>query len=242
VAQPGARRNITGLTCIRLKSGRPQLNSISPNFGLKGIPEDALPITTTLLVWVRANVTVVAPSVQGDFTVEDSDPVFDSRGAAHSRYKTFGEYKNEIFHRSTGVLFPLEPAQTMWRTLPEFHASGLSLTAEWPNTHTLDVSADDVHIRMGDLHKIEWMTISGLLRWQRAREQPKFRVMRRVPDGEPFAGALIALGDREGHMFAFIISDSPNMNIHIVQLEERHLNMIRQLSVQLPSQSETSES
>jgi hypothetical protein len=52
---------------------------------------------------------------------------------------------------------------------------------------------------------------------------------------------LIALGDREGHMFAFVISDSRTMGVHIVQLEERHLNMIRQLSL-LPGQSETPES
>jgi hypothetical protein len=81
------------------------------------------------------------------------------------------------------------------------------------------------------------MTISGFLRWQRAREQPNFKVMRRVRDGEPFAGALIALGDREGHMCAFVISDSRTMGIHIVQLEERHLNMIRQLSLQISSLS-----
>jgi hypothetical protein len=125
----------------------------------------------------------------------------------------------------------------MYRTLPEFHASGLSFTAEWPHTHTLDVSADDVHVRVGDLLKIEMITISGFMRWQRAREKPNFKVMRRVPDGEPFAGALIALGDREGHMFAFVISDSRTMGVHIVQLEERHLNMIRQLSLQTSSLS-----
>jgi hypothetical protein len=64
--------------------------------------------------------------------------------------------------------------------------------------------------------------------------------MRRVRDGEPFAGALIALGQREGQMFVFVISDSRTMNVHIVQLEERHWNMIRQLSP-LPAQDETSE-
>ncbi len=208
-----------------------------PRFGLKGLPEDAMPIRLSLLVWFKANVSIIAPSAQGDFTIKDTDPILDSTGAAHTRYKTFGQYKDEILQRSTEVLYPLEPAQTMYRTLPEFHASGLSFTAEWPHTHTLDVSADDVHVRVGDLLKIERMTISGFLRWQRAREQPNFKVMRRVRDGEPFAGALIALGDRAGHMFAFVISDSRTMGIHIVQLEEKHLNMIRQLSLQTSSLS-----
>jgi hypothetical protein len=213
-----------------------------PRFGLQGLPEDAIPIRLSLLVWSKPHVSVIAPSAQGDFTVKDTDPVLDSTGAAHTRHKTFGQYKDEILQRSTEVLYPLEPAQTMWRTLPEFHASGLSFTAEWPHTHTFDVSADDVHVRAGDLLKIERMTISGFMRWQRAREQPSFKVMRRVRDREPFAGALIALGDREGHMFAFVISDSRTMDVHIVQLEERHLNMIRQLAVPLPAQSERSES
>jgi hypothetical protein len=205
-----------------------------PRFGLQGVPEDAFPVSTSLLFWVNQRMMVTAPSARESFNVNDSDSIYDSSGAVHPRYKTFAEYKNEIYHRSTRVLYPLEPAQTMWRTLPEFHASGRSISAEWPHTHTLDVSADDVHVRVGDLVKIEWITISGFLRWQRAREQPKFKIMRRVPDGEPFAGAIIALGDREGHMFAFIISDSRTMNIHIVQLEERHLNMIRQLSIPRP--------
>jgi hypothetical protein len=212
-----------------------------PRFGFKGMPEEALRISLSLLVWLNPRAKVIAPSAKGDFNVEDTDPIFDSRGAVHNRYKTFGQYKDEILHRSTGVLFPLDPAQTMLRTLPEFHVSGLSFTAEWPHSHTLDVSADEVHVKADDLLKIETITISGFMRWQRAREQPDFKVMRRLRDGKPFAGAFIALGDREGHMFAFVISDDRTMDIHIVQLEDRHLNMIRQLSL-LSSQGETSES
>ena len=212
-----------------------------PRFGLEGIPEKALPINLSLLVWLNPHMKVIAPSAKGDFNIEDTDPILDSRGAVHSRYKTFGQYKDEILHRSTGVLFPLDPAQAMYRTLPEFHTSGRSFTAEWSHSHTLDVSADDVHVKSGDLLKIETITISGFMRWQRAREQPDFKVMHRVRDGKPFAGAFIALGDREGHMFAFVISDDRTMDVHIVQLEDRHLNMIRQLSL-LPGQSEAHES
>src|SRR5258708_14143398 len=54
--------------------------------------------------------------------------------------------------------------------------------------------------------------------------------MRRVRDREPFAGALIALGQRAGQMFAFVMSDSPAAGTHFVHLEEKHRNMIRQLS------------
>jgi len=213
-----------------------------PRFGLKGLPEDAIPFSRKLLVWLNARVNVVAPSVKRDFNIADTDPLLDSTGAVHARYKTFGQYKDEILLRSTEVLWAIDPPQTMDRTLPEFHASGLSITAEWPNTHTLEVSADEIYCRVDDLVKIERITISGFMRWQRPREQPDFRVMRRVPDGESFAGALIALGQREGQMLAFVMSDSPTMGIHFVNLEEKHRNMIRQLSVQLPAQSGTPES
>lgn len=130
----------------------------------------------------------------------------------------------------------------MGRTLPEFHLPGISITAEWPYTHTLDVSADDAYVNVGDLVKIKEITISGFMRWEAKSEQPDFRVMRRVRDGEPFAGALIAVGRREGQMFAFAMSDRRDAGIHFVQLEEKHLNMIRQLSVPLPDQTEASDS
>lgn len=205
-----------------------------PQFGLKGMPEGAIRFSQRFLVWLGAHVNPIAPSAQGDFNINDTDTLLDSRGAVHARCKTFGQYKEELLFRSTEALWQIDPAQTMLRTLPEFHAYGLSVTAEWPHTHTLDVSADDIHFTVGDRVKIERITISGFMRWERPREQPDFRVMRRVRDGEPFAGALIALGKREGQMLAWVISDSPTAGIHFVQLEERHQNMIRQLSLPLP--------
>ena len=211
-----------------------------PRFGLKGLPEDAIRFSNPLLVWLGEHVNLIAPSAQRAFNIEGTDPLLDSTGAIHARYKTFGQYRGEILLRSTEVLCLLDPAQTMMRTLPVFHASDLSVTAEWPYAHTLDVSSDDVYFKMADLVKIEGITISGFMRWERKKEQPDFRVMRRVRDGEPFAGALIALGQREGQMFAFVMSDSPTAGIHFVHLEERHRNMIRQLSLPRPTVGDVS--
>jgi hypothetical protein len=212
-----------------------------PRFGLKGVPEDVFPFSSQLLVWLNPKLYLVAPSGPGDFSINDTDPLFDSTGAVHARHKTMGQYKDEILLRSTEHLFPVEPAQTMQRALPEFHADGLSATAEWPFGHSVDVSADDVYVKVGDLAKLERITVTGFMRWQRTREQPDFRVMRRVSDGESFAGALIALGQREGQMYALVMSDSPTMGVHIVNLDEKHRNMIRRLSIQLPTQSEPSD-
>jgi hypothetical protein len=47
-----------------------------------------------------------------------------------------------------------------------------------------------------------------------------------------FAGAVIAAGQREGQMYALVASpESASVGVHIVALEERHLNAIRQLSI-----------
>ena len=213
-----------------------------PRFGLKGMPEEAVRFSRRLLVWLNEEVYLIAPSVQRDFAIKGTDPLLGSTGDVHDRYKTFDQYKKEILLRSTEVLYLRNPAQAMERTLPEFHGTEFSVTAEWSHTHTMDVSTDDVYFRVGDLVKIEGVTISGFMRWQRPRARPDFRVMRRVRDGEAFAGALIAVGQREGQMFAFVMSDSPNAGVHFVQLEERQQNLIRQLSLQTATHNETTDS
>jgi hypothetical protein len=42
-------------------------------------------------------------------------------------------------------------------------------------------------------------------------------------------------------MFAFVISDGPSAGVHMVQLEEKYLNMIRQLRLEIPVGSESRE-
>jgi hypothetical protein len=185
---------------------------------------------------VNWQLNVIAPAAKGDFKVDDKDPLFNSKGVIHARYKTFGQYKSEILLRSTELLFPLNPAQMMFRSLPEIYASGRTVTPEWPYGHTLEVSSDNIYVRADSLIKIERISISGYMRIEGERDLPDFQVMRRVRDGEPFAGALIArLGEREGHFWAWVISDSPKSEVHLVQLEEKHLNMIRQLQVDIPA-------
>lgn len=211
------------------------INLDFPRFGLKGLPEDAIRFSQSLLFWYGWKLNSVASAVRRNFSIADTDPLLDSTGAPHPRYRNMGQYREEILLRSTGILCTLEPATTMLNTLPWIHSPTHAVTPEWPNTHTLEVSSDEVHFMVDDLVKLERITISGSLRWERKKEQPDFRVMRRVSDGKPFAGALVAPGMREGQMFAFVISDGPTAGVHMVQLEEKHLNMIRQLSLELPA-------
>jgi hypothetical protein len=201
-----------------------------PRFGLKGWPEEAIRFGRSLLFWLRQEIYVSAPSAGLDFNIESTDPLLSSSGALHARYEAFGQYKDEIIFRSTEILLRLNPAKGMMNAMPEHGESDLSVTPEWPFGHTMDVSADEAYVRVdSNLAKIEQITITGFLQWQRRREQPDFRIMRRVSDSQVFAGALIATGPREGQMTAFIMSDGPNMGIHFVQLAEKQQRMIRQL-------------
>jgi hypothetical protein len=122
--------------------------------------------------------------------------------------------------------------------LPKFHSSEFMATAEWSHSHTVDVASDAVYVKLDQLAKIERIVISGFMRWASKIERPDFRVIRRVSDGQPFAGALISLGEREGQMFAFVISNDRTAGVHFVQLEERHRNMIRQISLQVQTPSQ----
>jgi ribosomal protein S18 acetylase RimI-like enzyme len=101
----------------------------------------------------------------------------------------------------------------------------------------LDIARDDVHVTIdGSLTKLEMVTINGYLQWQRKDELPQYHLLRRVPDGRPFAGAMVALGNREGEMFGFVVSpDSRVAGVHIIRLEEKHWNLIRKLKLELPA-------
>ena len=232
----GSKAQHHGIELYSLEEWNTPVELEFPRFGLTGLPEEAIPFSRKLLVWVNSQYSfkLIVTAAQRSFSIENADALFDSAGDVHARYKTFGQYADEILLRSTEQLWDQEPAKTMGHTLPEFHGSGCSVTREWTHSHTLDVSADNVYLRVDDLVKLKMITISGYMRWETTHERPDFRVMRRVRDGEPFAGALIALGKREGNMIVFVMSDSRVMGIHFVQLEEKHLNMIRQLSLALP--------
>jgi hypothetical protein len=145
-----------------------------PRFGLKGLPEDAIPFSQRLLYWHGEKINLVAPAARRSFSIERTDPLLDSTGAAHPRYKTLDQYREEILLRSTGVLCTLEPATTMLNTLPEFHSPTLAVTAQWPHTHTLEVSSDEVHFVVDDLVKLERLTISGSLRWSAKKSNRTF--------------------------------------------------------------------
>lgn len=210
-----------------------------PAFPMSGTAEDCFPAKMHFLCWIQPTLSIVARAASRAFTVSAEDPLFRADGGPHRRYRAFSQFRDELLLRSTEVLFPLEPAVTVLRTFPvPFSVPDGTAAAgpAWPHTHTLDVTADEVFVDTGSgLCRIDNITINGQLQWQRGTETPQYFVVSRVGTGEAFAGALIATEKREGHLTALVFSPKTReIGIHFVRLAEKHLNCLRQLTLEPP--------
>jgi hypothetical protein len=210
-----------------------------PALTMQGTAQECFPMSQSLLCWIDAQLAIVARDAAGSFSVQSNDELLDPSGKKHAKHKTFGDYRNELLFRSTEILFPLAPAATVLRTFPIPHSAPdgtVPAGPAWPHTHTLDVSSDDVYVDTGNgICRINSVTINGYLQWQRGGD-PLYYVMDEIPGGGAFAGALIAPGKREGQMTALVFSPKTrDIGIHFVQLAEKHLNCIRELTLARPT-------
>ena len=208
-----------------------------PSLTLEGTAEERVRGVQTLLCWVDFRLALVATEAKGKFNVQATDSLFNADGQVHSKYATFAHYRDELLLRSTEILFPLDPADTMARTfpLPFVAPTGVVPSSpSWPHTHTLDVAADDVYVQTdGEICRLNYVTINGYLQWQRG-PKPLYYVMEQVPGGDAFAGALICTEKREGHMTAIVFSPKTRaIGIHFVRLAEKHKNAIRMLKLDI---------
>lgn len=211
-----------------------------PVMTMQGLPQECFQFSQTLLFWLQPQFKLIAPEAPQDFTVQAEDTLLTAQAKPHPRFATFATYQQELQLRSTEILVPLEPAATVIRTFPTVPLgaeSGIAVGPAWPHTHTLDVTRDSVHIRVAEkLVRLETVTINGHLQWQKTDEKPSYYVLERVPDGDAFAGALVAMGVREGNMFGLIFSPkSRNVGVHFIRLDPKHKNAIRRLKIELPA-------
>ncbi len=208
-----------------------------PALTTRGTAAECFPAEKCLLCWSSWQLSLVSREAAGNFSVQDEDELFDSRGSRHARFSNFGIYKHELLLRSTEILFTLEPAASLARIFPiPFSAPHGEVPAgpAWPHTHTLDVSGDGVHVRTpSGFSKLDVVTINGQLRWQRV-EKPAYYIIESVSDGTAFAGALISKDLREGQMTCLVFSPKTrDIGIHFVRLAEKHQNAIRKLKLEL---------
>jgi hypothetical protein len=232
-----------GIDLYEIRQWIKPLKEQFPQFAMDGTAEECFPMRKELLHWNRWSIDLVVLEAKASFSVKDEDKLLDSKGRVHGKYPAFADFQSELLLRSTEILFKIDPASTIRNTYPiPFTAPDGQFPAgpEWPHTHSLDVTKDDVWIELEDkLCQIDLVTISGYLQWQCSGGQPRYYVVEKVPTGEPFAGALISTEQREGHMIALVFSPTTSeIGINFVRLAEKHRNCIRNLTLDLPSTSE----
>ena len=193
-----------------------------PNLNMQGVPQVCFNASQMLLVWAQYNFRIdTFPAVHS--TVQSQDRVFGQNSKPHLHYANLDAYNQELLLRSTKMLVPLQPVAT------------INIGSSWPYSHTLSTAGDEVYLNVaGKFVRVESVTIDGLLIWQKA-EDPEYYVIERIPDGETFAGAIIAAGVREGSMRGLVFSPTTkSIGVHFVQLAEKHQNLIRRLKLTLP--------
>lgn len=229
-----AKAESHGLDLFEILPWTRPLEEQFPALTMKGTAEECFPLNKYLLCWPQHQFALVAREAKGPFTVNSNDPLFNQKGKSHKQYQTFGDFQNELLLRSTEILFPIEPAAAVFRTFPIPTAvpdGQIPAGPAWPHTHTIDVSADAVYVQTsGGIYRIDQITITGQLQWQRSTEKSLYYVMQNTFSSEAFAGALISKDMREGQMTALVFSPtSREIGIHFVRLAEKHLNFIREL-------------
>lgn len=210
-----------------------------PDFPGVGTPREFLShLSSSLLCWPQCKLSITGgPGAPTSFTINEEDRIYAHNGSAHQAYPTFGAYLHALLLKSTEILYNLEPAQTILHTFPYgLHEQGdLFLGPAWPHTHTLDVRADEVYANVGEgvPFRLDSITISGHLQWQRRNPKIEFNILRRVTDNAVFAGAAVAAhGVDDEKMFAMIFPDKGReLGIHLFSISEKQKNMIRKLKI-----------
>jgi hypothetical protein len=203
---------------------------------MSGLPSQVINTLNMNLVWPVQHYWLGLDGGPPNFEFERGTPLFDANGGAHAGYRDFGAFAEAIVVRSTGILWPLKPMMDhLDPYLMAFRERGtLPEEPQWPHAHTLDVARDEVYMRPPNqqLHRVDTFTLCGELKWERTGVL--YNVMEKVPTGEAFAGAIVGLSDVPGRMWVFIFpAEGREIQITRVQLEQRHLNSIRDLKPDL---------
>lgn len=227
-----------GIELYALRKWTRPLREQFPQLGMDGTVEEHFPANKLILCWTQFHFSLVARPDKGALQAQPQDILFSSDGKLHSKFKTYDKYCHELLLRSTEILYPLEPAATVMRTFPipfKVPEGEVSCGPAWPHTHTMDVDSDDVFIDTGNERcRINLVTISGFIQWQRSTDGLHYYVIEHLPDGKAFAGALVSTGHREGQMTCLVFSPKTReIGIEFVRLAERHHHAIRNLKLDI---------
>lgn len=226
---------------VELFEMRPWTGNIEddfPNWQMSGPVERVIRVALTTLLWREYDLNVGAASGPDVFEVQPAQRVLNGRGRQHPLFANFDEYQREILLRSTEVLSTLGPIRAKLVSLANSTDDEIAaMNPCWSHSHTFDIHRDDVHVEIGnDSVRLDTITIIGTLEWKNYLDVGEYYIMRRVSDGEVFAGAAITLLTRPGHMSCFVLStESEVAGIHTVRLNRKQQNAIRKLKLDVPA-------
>lgn len=201
---------------------------------MSGTPHEAIRATQFFLNWRNWSVWLGMEGNVPNFTIEANAPIFDVSGRSLDFAPTYSALIDKALMRSVDTLVNLDPVVAPLNAAMETCSptSMIPDLGERSHSHTLDAGSLGAHVIVdGNLYKIDTITVSGSLAWD--RQEMKYCVMERVPDGEAFAGAIISMGQREGQMTAFLFSPKDrNIEYRPIQLLPQQMNSIRELGIE----------
>ena len=229
-----------GIDLYEFKRWTKPLQEQFPALTMEGLPEECFQFGKSLLCWIDFTFSLMATTAKNTFSINGGDKLLNSNGTQHTKYLTFGQYQHELLLRSTEILFPLDPANSVRNTFPipfSRQEGEWSKGPSWPHTHSLDVARDAFYMKVGsDICLLDMVTINGHLQWQRSNDKPLYYVLENISTGDAFSAALISEEIREGHMTALVFSpNTQNIGIHFVRLADKHLNSIRNIKLDKPN-------
>jgi hypothetical protein len=208
---------------------------------MKGPPAEVFRGSQFYLTWPEWSIYlhVAAPH----FDIPWDAPLFDAEGKQHPLYPDFGTFSEEMLVVSTDFLCDSKPMQD--RLGPQMEAllsrgsTPMPDNPRWPFGHTFEVANAEVYVRASDnaLHRVDAVTLQGQLSWEYS--PMLYLAMEKVPTGEMFATALVGVSPVPGRMEAIMIpTKGRTLGIRRVRLNRDQLNIIKQLELALPDDSE----
>lgn len=231
-----AKANYHGIELYQFKPWDKPLSDQFPDLTpMSGVPTDHIRTLALNLCWPVQSFWLGTNSP--NFDIPSDGKLFGPDGKQHREYKTFNDFSEAMVLRSTGILIHSKPVLAKADPLIQAHRGADKSSQldepQWDFAHTLDTAGDEVYIIADDgkRYQINDLTISGQVRWE--VQKVAYSVLERVPDGEVFAGAVVAASDVSGQMSA-VIFPAQGRDLTVVpyfRLEKRHLNSLRQLRI-----------
>lgn len=207
---------------------------------LSGTPSESILFSNQQMVWLDRVGVRVNPSAADDrlrAQLTENPQILDAQGDGSSEYKDLDQLVRKVLGHAALQISKSPDAQAILlaprSTPPNEQPDGPLGNPLTVQDVLIDV-ATPVFIRVDDaLVAIQEVLVSGQLQWLFSRRRAAYQVMRLYQGSDVYAGAAISeVPGKEGALLAMLLSPtSSDMMLSIVNLPEKHKNMIRRLKL-----------